>query len=109
MPNPLVLTLDAAQMKELTEMRDHHPLPYMREKAAALLRIASGWSANRVALEGLWKPRTVDTICSWYQRYRQEGTKGLLVKPGRGRKAAFSPSVPRRRQRTGSHAAFSQA
>jgi hypothetical protein len=33
------------------------------------------------------------------RRYRAEGVKGLLIRPGRGRKPAFSPSVSRQRAR----------
>lgn len=93
MPKPLVLVLTPKQRDELEWARDHHPKPYARERAAALLKIADGRSGRDVALHGLLKPRDPDTIYEWVRRYKKEGLKGLLIKPGRGRKPAFSPSA----------------
>jgi hypothetical protein len=76
---------------ELRQVRDEHEKPYMREKAAALLKIAAGQSPHAVALHGLLKPRDPDALYSWLDRYEAEGVAGLLVKDGRGRKPAFSP------------------
>lgn len=81
------------QRKELERIRDTHEKPYMREKASALLQIADGRSPHAVALHGLLKPRDPDAVYRWLNRYEAEGAKGLLVKDGRGRKPAFSPSV----------------
>lgn len=44
---PLVLT--PAPRQELLHLRDTDPIPYMRERAAALLQIADGHSAPQVA------------------------------------------------------------
>ncbi len=96
MPKPLCLVLSAQQIKELEQARDKHPLPYVRERAAALLKIAAGRSARDVALHGLLKVRWPDTVYEWVKRYRADGLRGLLIRPGRGRKPAFSPSPPRR-------------
>lgn len=93
MPKPLVLVLTSNQRDELEEARDHHPKPYVRERAAALLKIADGRSGRDVALNGLLAPRDPDTIYEWVRRYKQHGLKGLLIKPGRGRKPAFPPSA----------------
>jgi transposase len=49
-----------------------------------------------VALHGLLKPRCPDSIYDWVKDYQAEGTKGLLIKPGRGRKPVFSPRAPHR-------------
>ena len=81
------------QRIELELIRDNHEKPYMREKASALLQIADGKSPHAVALHGLLKPRDPDAVYRWLNRYEIEGAKGLLVKDGRGRKPAFSPSV----------------
>lgn len=43
------LTLSAEERLTLEEMRDKHPKPYRRQRAAALLKIADGKSANWVA------------------------------------------------------------
>ena len=95
MPKPLELKLDAkTERSELEKIRDHHAKPYVRERAAALLKIADGMSGREVALHGLLKERCPDSIYDWVKDYRSSGVKGLVVKPGRGRKPAFPPSVP---------------
>jgi transposase len=91
MPKPLQLALSAADVRELAYTRDHDPEPHMREKAAALLKIADGQSGRAVALHGLLKHRRPDTVYEWVRRYQTDGIAGLRVKPGRGRKPAFSP------------------
>ncbi len=94
MPKPLVLTLTPEQRAQLEWVRDHDPKPYVRERAAALLKIAEGQSGRQVALHGLLRKRWPDTVYDWIKRFEAEGVKGLSIKPGRGRKPAFSPSVP---------------
>jgi transposase len=91
MAKKLQLELDESQRRELEEMRDHHPRPYLREQAAALIKIADGVSGRRVALVGLLKPRDPDAIYRWVHRYQEGGASNLRVKRGRGRKPAFSP------------------
>lgn len=87
----LQLTLSEAQQRELQQTRDHHALPHMREKAAALLKIAAGQSGRAVARHGLLRPRRTDTVYAWVHRYRAAGLAGLEVQDGRGRKPSFSP------------------
>ena len=99
MPGALKLELTAAQRQELEDLRDHSPKPYLRERAAALLKIAAGASGRATARQGLLKPHWHDTVYDWVKRYRAGGVAGLQVKPGRGRKPAFFPSAPRRGQR----------
>ncbi len=101
MPRPLKVTLDdRTERPELEKMRDHHPKAYVRERAAAILKIANGMSGRAVALHGLLKPRCPDSVYDWLKDYRRTGVHGLVVKPGRGRKPAFSPSVPGHAQRS---------
>ena len=95
MPKPLTVTLTPEQRNELERVRDRHKKPYVRERAAAILKIADGMSGRQVALNGLLKRRKTDTVYAWVRRYQTEGLTGLLVKPGRGRKPAFSPSALR--------------
>jgi transposase len=97
MAEPLTVMLNDEQRRELEWARDHHAVPHVREKAAALLKIAAGQSGRDVALHGLLRHRRPDTVYEWVRRYRAAGLAGLLVKSGRGRKAAFSPSARRRR------------
>jgi transposase len=91
MPKRRYLHLTEAQKMELKDIRDHHPKPYMREKAAALLMIADGMSPHAVAQKGLLVSRAPDTIYSWLDRFEAEGVQGLFVRKGRGRKPAFFP------------------
>jgi len=92
MPPPLELQLTDAQRAVLTDARDHHPKPYLRERAAAILRVADGRSVRQVAAAGILKPRRRETVKLWIDRFLADGIAGLLVKSGRGRKPAFSPS-----------------
>jgi transposase len=89
------LALSPAQRHELVVLRDTAAKPYLRERAAALLKIADGMSAAAVARTGLLRPRQPDTVYRWLHRFREEGVAGLADRPGRGRKPAFSPSPPR--------------
>jgi transposase len=91
MPEPLVLILPPKQRVQLERARDNHPKPYIRERCAALVMIAEGRSGRDVALNGLYKRRHPDTIYEWVDRYKTEGFQGLFIRPGRGRKPAFSP------------------
>lgn len=91
MAQPLRITLSPEQRRELEHARDHHEKVYVRERAAALLKIADGMSGRQVALQGLSKQYNPDTVYAWVRRYQQDGLAGLLVQPGRGRKPAFFP------------------
>jgi len=91
------LELSPEQRQALEQTRDHDPKPYMREHAAAILKVASGDSIRQVALKGLLKPHHPDSVRKWIRRFRAAGIQGLRVRPGTGRKPAFSPSVPERR------------
>ncbi len=90
------LPLSAQQRDELLRLRDHHPKPYVRERAAALLKVADGHCVRHVAAHGLLRPRAEETVAAWVRRYREQGAAGLGVRPGRGRKPAFSPGAPHR-------------
>jgi transposase len=94
MPKPLQIELSAAAKQELEQVRDTSPKAYLRERAAAILKIAAGQSASEVARRGLLKRRQYQTICHWVQRYQTGGIQSLGIGQGRGRKAAFSPSLP---------------
>ncbi len=91
MPKLRRLELEEPERKELERCRDHDPHPYLRERAAALLKIAQGQRPAQVARSGLLKPHDPDVVYRWMDRYRQEGLAGLRIHQGRGRKPAFSP------------------
>ena len=100
------INLSEEHQQELRHCRDHHDRPYMRLKAAAILKVATGQTIKQVALTGLNKPVTQECVSAWISRYEQEGLEGLRVQPGRGRKASFSPcawqrSAKRRRPSAG--------
>ena len=92
MPPHRTLTLTEEERALLLDLRDHAPLPYLRERAAALLKIADGMRPAVVAHSGLLRPRNPDTVYDWLNRWLAEGPDGLAIREGRGRKPAFSPS-----------------
>src|SRR6185437_13841928 len=72
-----MVVLSWSQRRELEHVRDHDPQPYVRERCAAVLKIADGASAHAVARHGLLKPRDPDTLYAWLDRYTTEGLAGL--------------------------------
>lgn len=91
MPRLLKIELSADERAELEAVRDSHERAYMRERAAAILKVAEGQSGLQVAEHGLLKRRNVDALYDWVHRFQAEGIAGLKIRPGRGRKPAFSP------------------
>jgi len=87
------LVLTETQQAELRVLRDHDRRAYLRERAAALLKIAAGESPHAVARDGLLRPRDPDTVYGWLTAYEQGGLAGLLHQP-RGHRG-FSPSARR--------------
>ncbi|MBK7217548.1 MAG: hypothetical protein IPH95_10955 [Candidatus Promineofilum sp.] len=61
----------------------------MREKAAALLKVAAGQSPHAVAKQGVLKTRDPDTVYRWLNRYLGGGIDGWLVKPGEAARQLF--------------------
>lgn len=84
------LNLTQAQRRELEMLRDNGDKSYLRERAAALVKIADGMAPYIVARQGLLKRRTPNTVYDWLNRYGEQGVEGLKVRPGRGR-PSFSP------------------
>jgi hypothetical protein len=93
------IDLTAEQRAELKRAARRHPKLYIRECASGILKVAEGQSVRQVALQGLSRPRRPETVAEWIQRYLDRGLAGLLVRPGRGRKPAFSPSARHGRDR----------
>ena len=92
-----ILALSAEQRTTLLQMRDHAPKPYLRERAAALLKIADGQAVEVVAREGLLRRWDRHALYVWLERFEAAGVAGLTIRRGRGRKPAFSPSRSGRR------------
>jgi hypothetical protein len=78
------LTLTEEQRQELLQLRDHDARPYVRERGAAILKIADGQSPHRVSKSGLLKPRDPDTVYAWLDRYQAQGAAGLIAHPQGG-------------------------
>ncbi|MGI8649976.1 MAG: helix-turn-helix domain-containing protein [Rubrobacter sp.] len=89
MAHARTLSLTEGRHAELLGMRDRGPRPDVREKAAALLKIAEGKAPYRVARNGLLKRRDPDTVYGWLNCYEARGAQGLYEKrhggPRRGR------------------------
>ena len=73
-------TLELSEMEReaLITHRDHDGRPQVRERCAALLKIAAGQSAYDVARHGLLKSRDPDTVYGWLNAYERDGLNGLL-------------------------------
>lgn len=71
------LTITETQEQELITLRDQTKDEYIRERCAALLKIAKGQSAHWVARHGLLRPRDPDTVYGWLDIYEVEGLGGL--------------------------------
>ncbi len=99
MPQRRTFSVTAEQEAELIRVRDHDPRPYLREQAAALLKIHGGMRPHAVALHGLLKPRDPDTIYAWMDKFLVHG-KLIPRPPCRG---PFSPSGLRARGGAGPH------
>lgn len=87
------VTLTAAQQTELEQLRDQGAKACMRERAAAILKVAAGQAAQTVAMHGLLRRRDRHTVTTWLNGYQATGMAGLEIQTGRGRKAAFFLSV----------------
>lgn len=85
------LELDEEQKAALESMVKKASKAYLRERASALLQIASGAFGKDVAFTGLLQRRRRNTVYDWVIRYKAQGIKGLENRPGRGRKPSFSP------------------
>lgn len=92
MPKRIRLELSEREQEALERWRRNPPRPYLRDRAIALLRVAAGEPLMKVG-PSLRTPVHRVTVAAWVERYQAEGLAGLKVKPGRGRKAAFSPSL----------------
>lgn len=91
MPKRIEVKLSPEQAVELEQVRNQHDKAYMRERAAAVLKVVGGQSLTEVAESALLKRHEPETIHTWIKAYQKWGLKGWAIKKGRGRKPAFSP------------------
>ena len=87
----LELVLSPEQEAQLRQVLPHSPKPYLRQRAACLLKIAQGQSGRQVAQSGLLCTRGKPTVYKWFQAYKAGRLGGLTIQAGRGRKPAFFP------------------
>jgi hypothetical protein len=73
------LRLTRDQRMELERHRDHDPRPYVRERSAALVKIADGMSPHAVARGGLLVRRDPDTVYGWLNAYEAAGVAGVIA------------------------------
>lgn len=92
MPKRVRIELTEKERQELQHIRDHHAKPYIRERAAGVLKVAQGQTLSDVAQTGLLKRHEPETLRKWLDGYLREGVKAWFIKPGRGRRGKFSPS-----------------
>lgn len=83
------LQLTNEQEQELVQLRDQTKHEYVRERCAALLKIAAGQSAHWVAQHGLLKPRDPDTVYNWLNIYEAEGIAGLQAHQQGGNRRGY--------------------
>ncbi len=74
------LKLTTKQREDLTWHRDYDFRPYVRERCAALLKIAEGQAAYAVSQQGLLKKRDADTVYNWRDIYERDGLAGLIAR-----------------------------
>ncbi len=72
-----ILKLSEEQQQELSELRDKTKVEAVRERCAAILKIANGRSAHQVAQQGLLRPRDPDTVYGWLDLDEAAGVVGL--------------------------------
>lgn len=92
MPKRIQVRLSEDQQHELEQARDHHAKAYVRERAAAILKVAQGATLTEVGEHGLHRRHEPETVHGWINQYVASGLSGLMVKPGSGRKPKFFPS-----------------
>lgn len=85
------LRLTAEQRTELERTRDRDHRAYLREIAAALLKIADGMAPYAVARHGLYKRRQPDTVYRWLNAYQRQGLAGVIHRP-RGHRGISPPA-----------------
>lgn len=91
MPKRIRIELTEAQIQELEATRHQSKTPYLRERAAAVLKVAQGQLVTEVAEKGLLIRHEPETVHSWIKAYLKDGLAGWVIRSGRGRKAVFSP------------------
>lgn len=91
MPKRYYIELSEEEREQLERWTRNPPRPYLRYRARAILRVAAGEPICKVAPSLRIRVHR-NTVSEWVRRFLAEGIEGLKIRPGRGRKPAFSPS-----------------
>jgi hypothetical protein len=91
MPKRYRIQLSEEEQAQLERWTKNPPRPYLRERARAILRIASGTPIMQVAQTLRIRVHRT-SVSEWVHRFEQERVEGLKIRAGRGRKPAFFPS-----------------
>ncbi len=83
------LELSTKAREELVELRDQTKYEYVRERCAAMLKIADGASAHQVAKTGLLRPRDPDTVYGWLDLLESAGLAGLKAHKQGGKRRGY--------------------
>ena len=83
------LTITEEERSQLIDHRDRHASPQVRERCAALLKVAGGKSPHWVAQQGLLKERDPDTVYNWMNIYEAEGLAGLVARQHGGPRQGY--------------------
>jgi hypothetical protein len=75
-----MLTLSEPEQAALRDALHYHPSPQVRERCAAILKVAQGHSPHWVARFGLLHPRDPDSVYQWVRWYQQDGLADLLAR-----------------------------
>src|SRR5262245_11096046 len=76
------LVVSPAQHEAVVAQRDHDSRPTVRERSAALVKIADGMRPHADAQRGLLQARDPDTVDGWLAAYEAAGLVGVLARSG---------------------------
>jgi hypothetical protein len=93
MPKRIYVKLSEAEQEQLKRWTKNPPRPYLRRRAWAILLVAAGQPLREVGPDRRVRANRM-TVADWVTRFQSERMQGLRVRPGQGRKPAFSPSDP---------------
>lgn len=81
MSRALSIVLSADQRLELEQIVARDRRPYLRERAAVVVKVADGETIPAIAAHGLLTHRHAATLRAWLRAYRESGVDGLVMLP----------------------------
>ncbi len=86
------LDLSEEEKHALIELRDKGEPAYLRERAAALLKIHAGWSPHKVAQQGLLKKRALTPCMTGSNATEQTALMACSIDLAEGENLLLLPS-----------------